>query len=97
MAEKQKGLSRRRLLGAGAAAGAMFAIGAPADRVEAQGTRGGAAAPEPDLALVNGRIHTMDPGDTVVSTVTIRAGRFAVVGGAAPPRRAGLRIIDLRG
>src|SRR5262245_40487684 len=34
------------------------------------------------LRLVNGRIHTMDKKDRVVTSVTIRNGRFAEVGNA---------------
>ena len=33
-----------------------------------------------DLRLVNGRIHTMDPRNSIVSEVTIQDGRFAYVG-----------------
>ena len=48
--------------------------------------------------LVNGRIHTMDARNTIASTVTVRNGRFAAVGNAAPrnPPPA-LQVIDLRG
>jgi hypothetical protein len=34
-----------------------------------------------DLMLVNGRIHTMDERDTIVSTVHVIGNRFAAVGG----------------
>src|SRR5688572_1539063 len=55
-------------------------------------------APEPPqaLALVNGRIHTMDGKNTVARAVVIRNGRFVSVGDSAPSG-AGLRVIDLRG
>jgi predicted amidohydrolase YtcJ len=50
------------------------------------------------LRLFNGRIHTMDPGDSIASEVTIQQGRFAFIG---PARGAKLdpctRSIDLRG
>lgn len=90
---ERRGLSRRQLLGAAAAA----AIGrwAAPRTVAAQTVGGGAAADE--LVLVNGRIHTMDRANTTASTVTMRNGRFAAVGGPAPARRPGMRIIDLRG
>jgi predicted amidohydrolase YtcJ len=52
---------------------------------------------EPDLILVNGRIHTMDARDTIVSSVTIRNGRFAAVGNTRPARQPGARVIDLKG
>ncbi|WP_162605975.1 amidohydrolase [Jiangella aurantiaca] len=51
-----------------------------------------------DLALVNGRIHTMDANDTVVSHVLIRNGRFIAVGDG--PMRAQGRpfdVVNLRG
>ena len=48
------------------------------------------------VALVNGRIHTVDGQDTVVDSVVIRNGVFAAVGnGAAPP--PGTRVVDLGG
>jgi predicted amidohydrolase YtcJ len=55
-------------------------------------------APEPPqaLALVNGRIHTMDGKNTVARAVVIRNGRFVSVGDSAPSG-AGLRVIDLGG
>ena len=49
------------------------------------------------LALVNGRIHTMDPKNTVASTAVIRNGRFVSVGGAAPAAGPDTRVVDLRG
>jgi hypothetical protein len=33
-----------------------------------------------DVRLVNGKIHTLDPQDRVVSEVTIQEGRFAYIG-----------------
>ncbi len=47
-----------------------------------------AAGPDPcagarDLRLINGRIATMDRGNTVVPEVTIQDGRFAYIGKAA--------------
>jgi predicted amidohydrolase YtcJ len=54
--------------------------------------------PAPDIILVNGRIHTMDARNTIVSTVTVRDGRFAAVGNTAPRNPpAGLQLIDVRG
>ena len=49
-----------------------------------------------DLLLVNGRIHTMDERDTVVSTVHIVGDRFAAVGGRPRPTPCTERI-DLQG
>lgn len=51
-----------------------------------------------DLRLVNGKIHTLDPQDRVVSEVTIQEGRFAYIG---PPGNREVnpctRVIDLHG
>ena len=98
--ETLKGISRRQVLGGGVAAAIGSALGSPAAEAQA---RGQAAAALPaqsqadELVFVNGRIHTIDPKNTVVTTVTIRNGRFAAVGGAVPRAAAGRRIIDLRG
>jgi hypothetical protein len=48
------------------------------------------------LALVNGRIHTMDRGARIVSEVLVRNGRFVEVGGTVA-RGRGVRVVDLRG
>jgi predicted amidohydrolase YtcJ len=98
MSESTKGFSRRRLLGTGIAAAVGAAMSGP-EEAEAAQARGQAAAAQAadELVFVNGRIHTMDAKNTVVTTVTIRNGRFTTVGGAAPRSAAGRRIIDLRG
>jgi predicted amidohydrolase YtcJ len=84
-------LSRRKFLGA-AAGGAAMAI-------EVSGQARGIApqAAPTELRLVNGRIHTMDPRNTIARSVTIRNGRFVTVGDTAPAALAGSRTIDLRG
>src|SRR5688572_13042808 len=89
MADTTTGVSRKRLLGMGLAAAIAFATAVGA--VLAQ-----PAAVE-ELVFVNGSIHTMDAKNTIVTTLTIRNGRFAAVGGTAPRAAAGRRIIDLRG
>jgi predicted amidohydrolase YtcJ len=53
--------------------------------------------PEPTVALVNGRIHTMDAANTLVNTVSIRNGRFVQVGEGVPTAGSGVRVINLRG
>ena len=85
-----KGISRRQVLGGSVAVAVGAALGSPGD-VDAQQARGqAAAAAQPDeLVFVNGRIHTMDPKNTVATTVSIRNGRFVAVGGAAPRPAAG--------
>ena len=47
-----------------------------------------------DIRIVNGRIHTMDAHDTVVSSVTIRRGLFAAPDNAQEPC---LQVIDVHG
>jgi len=92
--DSPKRTSRRRFLAT--TAGATAALAGPA-AVLSQAQN---AAPLPDeitLALVNGKIHTMDAADTVVSTVTIRNGRFRTVGGRPPKAGPNVRIIDLHG
>src|SRR5262247_3707194 len=90
-----KGLSRRDLLKAGALAGvaAITGGGPTADVARAASARSHRRARE--LVLVNGRIHTMDDRNRVVSSVTIRNGRFAEVGHGDHGGDA--RVIDLRG
>ena len=54
--------------------------------------------PDPDMILTNGRIHTMDGSNRVVSTVAIKDGRFLEVGsGARWPQGRETTVIDLRG
>src|SRR5499426_3129168 len=90
-----KGLSRRDLLKAGALAGvaAITGGGPTADVARAASARSHRRARE--LVLVNGRIHTMDDRNRVVSSVTIRNGRFAEVGHGDHGGNA--RVMDLRG
>lgn len=87
----RKGISRRHFLGGAAAAGLGAAFGSEPGAAASQ------AAPQTDaaLALVNGRIHTMDAADRVVSQVLIRNGRFAAVGDNVAA--AGMRTVDLMG
>jgi hypothetical protein len=49
-----------------------------------------------DLVLVNGRIHTMDDKNRIVSAVAIRNGRFVSVGDAAH-QGGGAKVINLHG
>ena len=50
-----------------------------------------------ELILTNGRIHTMDALDTVVSSASIEGGRFAAIGDDIKPRGPDAIIVDLRG
>jgi predicted amidohydrolase YtcJ len=97
MSDERKGLSRRDLFVAGAAGIGVAFGGQPISEAQAQAPAPAGAAPAEELVFVNGRIHTMNASDAVVSTVTVRNGRFTAVGGAAPRPAAGRRVIDLRG
>ena len=96
-----KTISRRTFLASGAAFGTAAGLGsrvglahAPA---QARGTTASASGPIEDIALVNGKIHTMDGSKRVVSQALIRNGRFAAVGNNAASPRGGIKVIDLKG
>jgi predicted amidohydrolase YtcJ len=89
------GLWRRQFLGsAGAGALALSGLSGAGMLLRAQPTTGAGTA---DLALVNGKIHTMDPNNRVVSQVLIQNGRFAAVGNNISLPRGRVRRIDLKG
>jgi predicted amidohydrolase YtcJ len=100
------GLSRRQLLTRGATIGAAVGLGGglpfhgggvgQAEAATVAGDRAGRKS-SPDLVLFNGRIHTMDAGNRVVSSVLIRNGRFLEVGGDPGRDDAHARRINLRG
>jgi hypothetical protein len=103
-----RGISRRALLKSGAAAGFAAALGgAGAGAVAAAGTAAkpgptiqvGAPGglPEAQLVLVNGKIHTMDPANRVVSSVAIRNGRFVGVGPGTHATGPGTKVVNLQG
>jgi len=50
-----------------------------------------------DVKLVNGKIHTLDGRNSIVSTVTIENGRFTAVGRGAPGGSPCTRVINLKG
>ena len=93
---KKPNLSRRKFLTATAAAAVSVGSGPAAEIASAQVPVVSTAA-EPDLMLVNGKIHTMDARNSIVSTVAIRNGRFVSVGNNRPARQPGMRVIDLKG
>ena len=72
---------------AGAAALGMAAL---TPRTEAASARCAGAR---DLRIVNGRIHTMDAHDTVVSSASIRQGRFVADAEIGPCTR----VVDVKG
>ena len=83
-------ISRRQLLGGAAALGLSRSLRGLTALAQMTAT------PDEDLALTNGRIHTMDGTNRIVSQVIIRNGRFAQVGNnlALP---AGIRNVNLQG
>ena len=89
--------SRRRLLKAGAAAGVAAMAGTWSGLAAGTGHSGGGRKDRETLVLVNGRIHTMDGRNRVVSAVAIRNGRFVDVGRGALEHASGASVVDLRG
>jgi len=87
--------SRRSFLAASAGAAAIGAAGPGSTSLSAQNTA--PLADDITLALVNGKIHTLDARETVASTVSIRNGRFVSVGGKPPKAGPSVRVIDLHG
>jgi predicted amidohydrolase YtcJ len=95
---KQRGASRRKFIqGTAAVAASASVFGARAVPTKPP------AKPrhmDPDLILINGRIHTMDAENSVVSSVAIKDGRFIATGsGRGQPMLPGreTKVIDLRG
>ena len=96
--DARKGLSRRDLFKTGAA-GVAAALGGTHVQI---GAASGATViePEPDLVLVNGKIHTMDAQSRIASSITIRGGRIIALeyGGHGNHGSHGpQRIVDLKG
>ena len=89
-------ISRRGFFGTAAAAAVGAATVQVTPEVAAQ-TPTAPPAVDETLALVNGRIHTMDGRSTVARVVTIRNGRFISVGDTAPRNVPNMRTIDLGG
>jgi predicted amidohydrolase YtcJ len=91
--------SRRAFIGHAAGLGIGLAAGTSESLFAQQPAQGAAAAPAPaqDLNLTNGRIHTFDARNSVVSAVAIRNGRITSAGNSAPARTPSTRVIDLRG
>jgi predicted amidohydrolase YtcJ len=98
--DDRRGISRRQFVGTAAKAGMVVMTAGTTTAVVSAGQSPQPAAaqpPEQTLALVNGRIHTMDARSTIARTVSIRNGRFVSVGNTAPPRTPNTRVIDLKG
>jgi predicted amidohydrolase YtcJ len=85
--------SRRTFIGSAVFAGAGLAT---RTTLFAQQAERPAPPAVTDLHLVNGRIHTMDANNRVVSQLLIRNGRFEAVGNNVG-KAANVRTVDLRG
>jgi predicted amidohydrolase YtcJ len=95
--------SRRSFLAASASSAALAAIaGAPELAAQVAMARPAPpdAAQDPDLVVVNARVHTMDPRQPRAEAFAVTAGRFTAVGGSAEVRAlAGrrTRVHDAKG
>ncbi len=99
-----EGISRRTFLVGGSALGmAVAGLGSDAGvaQLPSPSGRGGASASaggfvQQDMALVNGKIYTMDGSKRIVSQALIQNGRFTAVGNNAA-RRGNVKVVDLKG
>jgi predicted amidohydrolase YtcJ len=100
---EDRGLSRRGVIGTGAAA--LAGVGLSATPAHGAGTdrpapeRGGppSGTPGGDLALVGGKILTQDDRNSTATDVVIRNGRIAEVGRGLRLRGSRVKVIDLKG
>jgi predicted amidohydrolase YtcJ len=76
------------------ALGAMPITRANAAEPTMKSGSGGENNGTPDVTFVNGKIHTMDEKNSIVSSAAIRDGKFVAVGDAVP---GSARTIDLKG
>jgi hypothetical protein len=103
--ETRAGISRRTVLRGAAVAGAAAAggvlSGGSASAAPGPGGHGTEGSFRADLILHNGRIHTMDDRNRVVSVVAISEGRIVYAGTNVTTAKHGFedkpRMIDLRG
>src|SRR5262245_16579564 len=97
MARKErtpKGLSRRQFLGGAAA----VALGGGLRTSKSYAVPQQATTDDGrDLALINGRIHTMDANNRIVAQAVIRNGRFAAVGDNVAAQGPNVRTVNLMG
>jgi len=98
---KDRKFSRRKFMktAAAAASGALLAGSAQGMwKPESKKRHKRPSNPDTDLVLVNGRIHTMDGRQRIVSSVAIKDGRFVEVGYSHRFHQGrGTRVVDLRG
>src|SRR5437879_5250727 len=87
-------LTRRQFIQGAAAAAASSAVGTRAANA-ARPTELPPGHSDADINFVNGKIHTMDAQNSIVSSLSIKDGRFLSVGDTHPGPRT--QVIDLRG
>ena len=101
MSRKKHRLSRRQFLGSATGAALVMGTATATGWTQAPQAPGAgptaAIAPDTTVALINGRIHTMNAANTIATSATIRNGRIVSVGNTAPAAAADTRVIDLRG
>src|SRR5512134_610339 len=91
-----RGFTRRDFIQAAAAAGTMFTT--PALALNPRWKKSRPNHPDPDLILVDGRIHTMNKHNRIVSSVAIKDGRFIEIGNVGRHHYGReTKIIDLEG
>jgi predicted amidohydrolase YtcJ len=91
-----RGLTRREFIQAAAAAGTMFTT--PALALNPRWKKSRPKHPDPDLILVDGRIHTMNSRNRIVSSVAIKDGRFVEIGNVSRQHYGReTKVIDLNG
>src|SRR5439155_1600330 len=86
--------TRRQFIQGAAAAAASSAVGTRA----ANAAKPAELPPghtDADIIFLNGRIHTMDAQNSIVSSLSIKDGRFLSVGDTHPGPRT--KVVDLRG
>jgi predicted amidohydrolase YtcJ len=90
---RPKGLSRREFF----AAAAALRLGGGSGIAKLFAQQRGAAEDTRDVALTNGRIHTMDANNRIVSQVLIRNGRFIAVADNVGAQGNNVRLVNLQG
>src|SRR5262245_62723292 len=80
---QRRSFSRREFMQAAAAAASGTMFTTPALALNPRSKKSQPEHPDPDLILVDGKIHTMDAKNRVVSSVAIKDGRFVGVGNVA--------------
>jgi predicted amidohydrolase YtcJ len=88
------GLWRRQFLGG---AGALALGGWSGAKLLGQPQPVAATGAAEDLALVNGKIHTMDAMNRVVSQALVQNGRFTALGNNIAVPRTNVKRVDLKG